>query len=797
MSCSNFLLIIGKLRQRDVWLSRRTLWWTGQSILYFLLWATLIKLPEPPSTALDASWKMVISYAAAHQLQFGQDLAFTYGPMGYLLSYAYVGQLFVVNWLWQIIGNLVIAAGFWRFGSLLSLKRQVLYYAYLFFFASMSPDAMLMNFIAILSFMLVRYEFQRTAWLVLVGVTYAIFSLMKFTNLFLCFFIIIIIFNYYFFSAKKREAAILGGAFLGAILLCWVCHGQAVSALPSFFLSGIDVSLGYAGAMAEYEAPLIFWLGLSGLAAAVAYAFLYFSSEEDYFKAGTVVSILAAVIFINWKHGFTRADGHVLAHFNLILMIACTCPALTQDSGRRLGAKASTLILMAIVSMGGMFLFSPSLITGAPQAWYARVRASLSVIVNLDANQHELDEIWQNTAERVGLKNISSYVAQERVTHLGDDQGFSLLSGLNFVPMPSVQTYSAYTPFLNRLDANFLRSAQGPHYVIQRYRALAPRLPPLEDSLAQKLLYQTYYYILEEGELMLWERPVASEVIVPGPERLLFNRQISFDEIIMVPPSQDRPIWAEIRIQPTWLGRIRQIVYKPPHVVFNVEYTDGNRETYRFVPAMGVAGFILSPFFRDGKDIIAYQAGSLPRLVKQFSLHQEPGEERYWQPQAAIELRSIAPFQRASAGLSVGTPHRFRMTNQAPVQLEALFPPTDIYEHGQHLLHMHAPSRMEFIVPSGFKVVRAHFGIMPNAYRGSNKTDGVEFTIEWLAPDGQTHKLYDRYLNPLQIEVDRGEQTLLVEAPHVNGGRLIFRTLPGPAGSPDSDWSYWTDIDIR
>ncbi|MEO6567530.1 MAG: hypothetical protein ABIO94_02105, partial [Opitutaceae bacterium] len=404
---------------------------------------------------------------------------------------------------------------------------------------------------------------------------------------------------------------------------------------------------------------------------------------------------------------------------------------------------------------------------------------------------------WDIAAQKVRLKYIPGFVENERVTHLGDDQAYTLLNKLNFAPMPTIQSYSAYTPALNRLDYRFLSSPNGPRYVLQRYQALQPRLPPLEDSLTQKALYQSYYYVMEENGLVLWQRP-AADLPTPSPsERPLLEKTVRFDEPISVPDSGGQPIWAAVKIAPSLLGRLRQFFYKPPFLEFSAVYGDGTTERFRFVQAMGKEGFILSPMLRNGKDLIAYQTQNWDHPVKQFSLHHNEGGARYWSANIQVSLRAIAPFQRASAGISVKTPERFRMMNQSPVLAEAHVPPMDIFEGGKHLLHMHAPSRMEFDVPAGFKGLNARFGLMPSAYTAPNTTDGVEFSISWTAPDGKTEELYRRVLKPTTVEQDRGMQTLTVSAPQVNGGKLIFRTLPGELGNTAFDWSYWTDVEFR
>ncbi len=79
---------------------------------------------------------MVLSFAASHGLQHGHDIAFTYGPLGYLGAATYIGDIFNHYILWQVLSNIVIVAVLYRFGRTLLGWRQIVYYLYIFCFGS-------------------------------------------------------------------------------------------------------------------------------------------------------------------------------------------------------------------------------------------------------------------------------------------------------------------------------------------------------------------------------------------------------------------------------------------------------------------------------------------------------------------------------------------------------------------------------------------------------------------------------------------------------------------------------------
>src|SRR6266536_2015507 len=79
-------------------------------LAYVFVWACLVKLPDttlrdwPPDT-----WEPVLSYAAAHHLQWGRDIVFTYGPLGFLTSDYYWGDFFWPILLWAAAFALAVS----------------------------------------------------------------------------------------------------------------------------------------------------------------------------------------------------------------------------------------------------------------------------------------------------------------------------------------------------------------------------------------------------------------------------------------------------------------------------------------------------------------------------------------------------------------------------------------------------------------------------------------------------------------------------------------------------------------
>ncbi|MDP9106394.1 MAG: hypothetical protein M3N49_10740, partial [Candidatus Eremiobacteraeota bacterium] len=60
---------------------------TALGLLLAALWGlSLVQPPLPTSVGLDESWRIGLTMAAELGLRFGQDVVFTFGPLGFALQ---------------------------------------------------------------------------------------------------------------------------------------------------------------------------------------------------------------------------------------------------------------------------------------------------------------------------------------------------------------------------------------------------------------------------------------------------------------------------------------------------------------------------------------------------------------------------------------------------------------------------------------------------------------------------------------------------------------------------------------
>ena len=770
--------------------------WLGQAALWAILWLGLISFPQPPAAGLDPSWRMTLGYAMLHQLQFGVDLVFTYGPLGYLLPATNSGGLYVDHLVWQVGANAVFATTIWLLGRSLRGWKLAIYYVTFVAFGVSYGDAVHISMILLLALALLREPVAVRRWLVvLAGAMLAVLALVKFTNLMLAVFAVACVAGHHAWRRRWVDFGVVSVGFGGSFLVGWALCGQHLGNLPAYFINSLNASLGYGDGMAVYETAPVFALGLGAALSVAGYYALTLYGRRDFPRALAMALIAAATSFINWKHGYIRADGHVFAHYITCLLVAASFPVLLDDDGPLRGWKRALLGLTAAFSLAGAYIVSPNSITDAPAIWNYHVKTTVNALKLLPVFVRNSKSEYATVAKANTLAGLKAYVGRSSIDMMGSEQSYLLFSGLNYTPRPVFQSYFPYTGRLLRLNEDFYKSERAPTYVAQRLDTIDYRLPANEDSLATRYLYHHYTFVTNEAGFLLWHRNPPDPAL--DPVTPLSSTRVAFAQAVAVPTHGDDPIWGEVEVRPSLLGRLRAFLYKAPILTIKVADSANNQNTYRLIRDMARTGFLLYPHFTNNYHVERFEGGDAPTRVTQFSVELPEDDRKYFQSEIEVRFSTLQPFPHTAAAPSQElTQARFRMFDRAPMSVNALYAATPLLEDGHEVLSAHPPSAIEFNVDFPATRVIGRFGLAAASYTPPNATDGVEFTLDWSGADGRSTRLFTRLIQPATVPADRGFQGFDVALPQ-NGGRLILRTNPGPNNDLSFDWAFWGHATLR
>jgi hypothetical protein len=363
------------------------------------------------------------------------------------------------------------------------------------------------------------------------------------------------------------------------------------------------------------------------------------------------------------------------------------------------------------------------------------------------------------------------------------------LNGMQLAARPIFQGYSAYTPSLEGWNLRFFQSNRAPDYLLWDDDRIDGRYPGEDDAMLVAALPGHYEPVLAERNHWLFRRktPVGP---VPARQSQL-RRSVQLSEELVLPPELHHALWLQANAVPNLLGRLRSPLYKPPTLNLATTDLEGRQRVWRLLPRVARAGFLLVPTLESGADLADLMAGETRTSIRSLHFEAPAGQEEFWShvdvevsALPALPLRPLILRPLVERGIVDRRPES--VTSVEVLQVIEL--------PDGPALQLHAEGEMAFAFPPGATELSFGYGIRPGAYTGEGHTDGVEFDVDRVAPDGRRERLWSRYLDPVAQPGDRGTQHATVALPAGGGGRVTLHTGPGPNQDNRWDWSYLSAV---
>ncbi|QDV38452.1 hypothetical protein [Tautonia plasticadhaerens] len=562
---------------------------------------------SPMGAGLDGSWVVALNLlAAGDRFQFGRDVAFTYGPLGFALKPLDIGPN-----LGHAIGlRLALTALWWASvaGLLMRVRgavRPLLFlasasYAGIQFDGGYDWNSSLSNLMlaSIVGFVVLAYDSRRLAWAWPGVVVAAVALLAKF--------------NVGFVGAgaiglwgllelrrdrstpRLRGLATLAAAYLATLLLLFRIYGGPLGGFPAFLASSARISKGFSLQMAS-EGPPGEVLRLSAIMIGVA-AWASVGLARSW-RAAPALAIALLPIFGLYKGSIVRHDSGHLAEY------ACGIPALVAMAlvgGREAGRRAE---LLRSAAAAAVLLAVGSLLPMDPGAMLTKGAHNAASLADLGRTRAEIRRIDDDLRASLRLPpGIRERIGAETVDVFPWDLSLVSANGLNWRPRYALQSYNAYAPALDRVGARLYGSADGPRFVLYSHAGIgsvgrggevAVQHPTLVDSRTWLELFRCYDVVDQRPGLTLMQRRGRPRWD-PGEARVLGSRTIGFGERWGLPTGVDGPVVARARFELAPLSKLRSYLFKvePPGV--RVEYLDGSTRVHQLVWQNAGGGFLAS-----------------------------------------------------------------------------------------------------------------------------------------------------------------------------------------------------------
>jgi hypothetical protein len=520
-----------------------------------------------PIAGLEGGWQTGLQLAYVDGLDWGREVTFTYGPLGFV----------AVPQVWNLaslVGGLlytaaavaaVTAVPFW---ILRQHGSRVVAFGFAVAFALAAPTGYHVTEVLSLGALLVAIgAFQGTLPLRLMplagllgGVT-AIQALVKPPTaaiaMLACALVVLAP-----QPGTLQRAGVAGAALLGTFLVAWLAVArQSVADLPAWVRSVNDLTRHYSEAMFiasidrshEYIAAALLVVGL------VAYV-ARFSVRLQRRDAVLLGSVLSLALWIFAKQAFVRQDGHSTLFFFVVPALAAAIWTVRPVSTRPLALLVASGLLLTNVANG------PTLATELDPG--PSLRSFLRQVTYIALPNHrQAAEDAAHAQLRAAYapwvpEPVLSYVSGSSVHVDPWETSLVWAYGLNWKPVPAFQRYVAYTAKADEANAEALESdARAPDRILrQQWPALDGR-NDLWDSPRYMLNLACLYRQSEVAPPWQVLERARSRC---GLMRLGPARGFAANELIPVPPSSSRElvvVWLDLA--ESLFDRITTFLFRP------------------------------------------------------------------------------------------------------------------------------------------------------------------------------------------------------------------------------------------
>ena len=473
-----------------------------------------------PSSGLDPSWMQALMHASVNNLIWGKDIVFTYGPWHMAVTRLYHPEYHYFLLLTQLYVWLVLGIYFFRYYNKSNVQRQIVL---LFLILSAISHEVLYEYIyygvgIVLFFQgISNYKYSRPLTCVFLALS-GFITLSKLTLF--PFYLVLMVLADIFRLINDKKIPLYSPLLVLTTLIFWLLSGHEMADLLPFVLVVKEVIAGYPVAMqATPHYLLLPYIICTSLT--ILYFWLYsrlsfeqFSLKEGCIssKIGKVIIFLAGsfYIYLIYKVSYTLGESN---HYLLYL------------------SSAKFLFVILILNMSEIRNVS-SIATGSLNGIYDSIVKYKFIVITLlvccfayikyssyafyTINSYSVfrllnySNMTSHYKEYVSLykqNEISKfhYYPVEKINGTIDSYQYDISSiiglGLDYKPRPVIQTYSAYTPELQKLNLEHIKSNNAPDYLFFSTATLQNKFPTMDLGLSLMEIISRYELVHNKREL--------------------------------------------------------------------------------------------------------------------------------------------------------------------------------------------------------------------------------------------------------------------------------------------------------
>jgi len=572
--------------------------------------------PFPLGPGLDSSWAFGLNMGHFDKMIFGRDIIFTYGPLGYLVAPTFpeAEPWAVFVFAWGIA--LLTASALWKLCRYARHWTEAGLYIGVFWICgafTFGPAFERLQAAIIALTLVVAARLDTEPWfdLALLFFLAAVALLTKF-NIGVLGLLLALCFAAYLFWRRRTTLPLVLQPGVAALMvwpgtlagLYWILNGSPAG-LASFLRNYTEVASGYSDAMA-WAGPL--WEAIAALLTCVVLLILVPLAAGSLRRLVWGVPPLVVISFLCFKSAMVRQDIHAVPFQFQMATAALLVVAVASTTRSRIVVAAFAIASLDVGIITVTDFWSPYLPGSMDRLTGRSAFDNLNGFLHWGTTVGNLEAATKQALARDQLPGeFLPYVTGKRVTAYPWEIAMIRANQLKWEPLPVFQMYSAYTPTLDRLDAEKLEDASGPEAILLAWDSIDARHPFYETPQSWRALINWYdlqltspsVYLLRHRSTPRFSPPISIGTAVAG-----------WNERITLPPvADDEALVMEAYIAETLRGALKRTLFRSPRVDVQATLRSGVTYTGRVVRSNLQGGVLVSDFPMRLGDLAAMLTG--------------------------------------------------------------------------------------------------------------------------------------------------------------------------------------------
>jgi len=291
------------------------------------------------------------------------------------------------------------------------------------------------------------------------------------------------------------------------------------------------------------------------------------------------------------------------------------------------------IVLLVSLCPAIFFLRYPFYLSGGPSR--QRLISSLKCIYGRGA----LGEYHQNGLRDQKLDDLFlEKIGGSSVGIFPWEISYAAANRLNYRPFPVIQLYDAYTPYLDRLCAEFLDSSKkAPEFILFEWKSIDGRHPLMDTPAVWLVLYKWYDVDQRKDDLLLLKR--RNEARSMGV-RHNHSVQANVGKYISI-PSSEHPVIMELDLELSAVGILRKFFFRIPEVKMQLSDDSQVIGDYRVIPDTLSDGMLINffPLSLEGVNVLLSD-DKIEKNVSRFKIYGEG--TRFYKPEISLDFYEIS-----------------------------------------------------------------------------------------------------------------------------------------------------------